>query len=104
MGAKQVVQDLLASADILIGGDRPWDIEVKDDRFYSRVLQKGSLGLGESYMDGWWDCERLDELFTRILRADLSSKVKKNWSMIASVLVAALTNPQRRAKAFEIGE
>lgn len=60
---KSTVQRLLASADVRPGGDRPWDIQVHDDRLFARVLAEGSLALGETYMDGWWDCERLDEFF-----------------------------------------
>ncbi|KPK58367.1 MAG: cyclopropane fatty acyl phospholipid synthase, partial [Gemmatimonas sp. SG8_38_2] len=59
---RQTVERLLSLADVKIDGDRPWDIQVHDEAFYARVLAEGALGLGESYMDGWWDCERLDEL------------------------------------------
>ncbi len=54
---------LLSLADVEIGGERPWDLQVHNEKFYQRVLAEGSLGLGESYMDGWWDCDRLDEFF-----------------------------------------
>ena len=63
--------ELLARADIQIGGERPWDLQVRDDRFYRRAIAGGAMGLGESYMDGWWDCQRLDLAFERILAADL---------------------------------
>ena len=61
------IQKLLSLAGITIKGDKPWDIQVHNDRLYRRVLTEGSLGLGESYMDGWWDCARLDEFFYRVL-------------------------------------
>ncbi len=51
-----VVKNLLSQADITINGDHPWDITVHNDQLYARVFGQGSLGLGESYMDGWWDC------------------------------------------------
>lgn len=53
--SRELVHRALASADIRPNGDRPWDIRISDDRFYDRVLGSGNLGLGESYMDGWWD-------------------------------------------------
>ncbi len=56
----RIVQELLSQAGIVINGFNPWDIRVHDKRFFKRVLQQGSLGLGESYMEGWWDCKRLD--------------------------------------------
>ena len=54
----RIVQELLSQAGIVINGPEPWDIRVHDTRFFKRVLQQGSLGLGESYMEGWWDCKR----------------------------------------------
>lgn len=33
---------------------------VKNPGFYKRVMREGSLGFGESYMDGWWDAEKND--------------------------------------------
>ena len=62
---------LLARADVRFNGGRPWDIQVHRPRLYGRMLAQWSLGAGEAYMDGDWDCERLDELFTRVMRADL---------------------------------
>src|SRR4029077_18534179 len=53
--AQHVLSDLLAIADIQVDGGRPWDILVHDARFFVRVLASGTLGFGESYMDGWWD-------------------------------------------------
>ena len=81
------VKELLASADIEIGGVRPWDIQVHNQKVYSRILAQGSLGLGEAYVEGWWDCNRLDEFSHRILRAViatgililLTGQLNRNW-------------------------
>ena len=56
-----MLQDLLARADVQLNGSRPWDIQVHDKHMYERVFTSWSLGLGESYMDGEWDCDALDE-------------------------------------------
>src|SRR5438067_2836697 len=69
--AQAVMTNLLACADIRINGARPWDIHVHDQRFFSRVLASGTLGFGESYMDGWWECDALDEMCCRAIRARL---------------------------------
>jgi cyclopropane-fatty-acyl-phospholipid synthase len=69
--AKSIIQGLLDLAGIEINGPHPWDLQVYDERFYSRVLREGSLGLGESYMDGWWDARELDQFFARLLKAEL---------------------------------
>jgi len=100
---RQTVERLLSLADVKIDGDRPWDIQVHDEAFYARVLAEGALGLGESYMDGWWDCERLDELFRRVLLARLETKVRPRTEL-PSVVRARILNLQRRARAFRIGE
>ena len=73
--AKQTITEILKEAGISINGDQAYDIQINNERFYNRVLAEGVLGLGESYMDGDWDCKALDEMFYRALRAGLESKV-----------------------------
>src|SRR5512140_269781 len=60
---------LFARAGVELDGDAPQDIQVRDPRFFPAVAARGSLGLGEGYVEGWWDCERVDELAFRLLRA-----------------------------------
>ena len=67
MKQKQVIQQLLDKAVVQINGKQPGDILVHNDGLYDRVLSEGSLGLGESYMDGWWDSVQLDEFFLRFI-------------------------------------
>ncbi len=100
---QDTMRNLLAQADIQIDGDRPWDIHVHNPDFYGRVLGAGSLGLGESYMDGWWDCQALEQCLCRILKAGLDEKVATLREKM-HVLVARVTNQQRKARAFEVGE
>ncbi|TYO98971.1 cyclopropane-fatty-acyl-phospholipid synthase [Geothermobacter ehrlichii] len=102
-GFRKTVCDLLELADVRIDGDRPWDIRVHDERFFRRLLADGSLGLGESYMDGWWDCEAIDELICHLLRAHLDEKVTSPAAVIDS-LKARLLNRQSRRRAFQVGE
>jgi len=82
----------------------PWDIRVRDTRFYQRVVREGSLGLGESYMDGRWDCDRLDEFFARTMPAGAEERIKKNWKLLLEIIVAAVVNPNRKSRAFRVGE
>ncbi|MEI9938609.1 MAG: cyclopropane fatty acyl phospholipid synthase [Pseudomonadota bacterium] len=72
---RRTLENLLAPVGVAINGDAPWDIRVHDERFYEYVLARGTLALGESYMSGWWDCERLDELVFRALRRDLDHRI-----------------------------
>jgi cyclopropane-fatty-acyl-phospholipid synthase len=101
---ERTLSRLLALADVVLDGERDHDIRVRDDRFYGRVLRHGSLGLGEAYMDGWWDAPRVDELFARILGADLGRRARKDRKLWGRFLWQRLVNPQRRAKAFEVGQ
>ena len=73
---RERVETLLAHADVRLSGERPWHLRIEDERFFNRVLSGGSIATGESYMDGWWDAEALDDLFARIHRADLWWQVR----------------------------
>ena len=101
---KNIVQDLLKNADVTIDGNRPWDIQVNNEGFYSRILSDGSLALGESYMDGWWECNAIDQLIDRIIRANLHKKITSTREIIWSLIKTRLMNQQRLSKAFEIGK
>lgn len=101
---RKTAEDLLAPAGVEINGNHPWDIRVHNEDFYRRVLTQGSLGLGESYMDAWWDCEELDGFFYRIVLANLEDKVKGNWKLLLKALGARIFNLQSRGRAFQVGE
>ncbi|MGD9118725.1 MAG: cyclopropane fatty acyl phospholipid synthase, partial [Dehalococcoidia bacterium] len=101
---KDTVTKLLSLAGININGNNPWDITVNNDSFYNKVMAWGSLGLGESYMDGWWECQKLDEFFFCILCKDIEHQVKKNWILVARGLGARIFNLQSRKRAFQVGE
>ncbi len=95
--------DLLSTAGITVGGSQPWDMQVHHPATFDRILTRGSLGLGESYMDGWWDCEAVDEFIARILRARLDQQVGRAGWIWAS-LKARLTNLQSEQRAWQVGE
>lgn len=98
------VQTLLSKAGITINGGEPHDVRVHNPAMYARVFRRGTLGLGESYMDGWWDCERLDEFFYRIFSSDLEGVVPQTVTAVINRAGAALLNLQSRSRAFAIGE
>lgn len=90
---------LLAGAGIEINGGRDWDIAVHNPRYYARVAWQGSLGLGESYMDSWWDCPRLDLFFERAFGAGLERQAARNWRAVALAASSALFNHQTRGRS-----
>ena len=99
---KRVVA-LLESAGVHPGGDQPTDPRIHDERFYARVLSQGSLGLGESYMDGWWDVDSLDGLLTRLIGARLDQRVQ-GWASRLDDLRAWLLNLQTAGRARVVGK
>lgn len=100
----RIVNEMLGMADVQINGTRPFDIKVKNPDFFKRVLQEGSLGLGESYMDGWWECERLDIFFQRVLNAGLESKLPRHFKDTLRIAAARLTNLQSKKRAWIVGK
>ena len=102
--AKEIVSELFSISGITINGSRPYDIQVHDERFYKRALHETALGLGESYMDGWWDCEQLDEMINRLMLADLESKVKGDLKIALHLLKSKLLNLQTHNRSWEVGK
>ncbi len=88
---------ILERADVRIGGLRPWDIRVHEPRLFGRVLSQGTVGLGESYMEGWWDCDALDEFFARILRARKGFRPHPSLSLAYYALKSRVLNLQALA-------
>jgi len=103
MNHKKMIESLLEGTGIGINGSNPYDILVHDNRFYNRVLTYGSLGLGESYMDGWWDSESLDGFFYKIFSSGIENKVR-NWRIIPYLLRSVIMSVGHKSKAFNIGE
>ncbi|WP_013334685.1 class I SAM-dependent methyltransferase [Gloeothece verrucosa] len=94
----------LAEADIKINGDRPWDIQVHDPKFYTQIFFLGSLGLGESYLEGWWYCPQLDVLFTKLLRNRVQEKIRTyNFWGQWEILKTAWFNLQTITRSFQVG-
>lgn len=102
-GARRLIERCLEAADVRIDGDRPWDIRVHDPRVFWRILIHGSLGLGESYVDGWWDCSQLDDLFTRLLGSRLD---ERHWMPrdLLMEMKARLFNRQRPGRVREVAK
>ncbi|MGH7023412.1 MAG: cyclopropane fatty acyl phospholipid synthase [Caulobacteraceae bacterium] len=101
---RRLIEGLLARAGVEADGSRPFDIQVHDQRLWRRVLAEGSLGLGEAYMDGWWDCERLDEFFARVVGEDLGRALPLTPATLWLALSARLLNRQSKARAGRVAD
>lgn len=102
-GLQRRVEALLQEADITPGGRRPQDIDIIDPRFYARVLADGSLGLGESYMDGWWQAHSLDDFLVHLLEARLDERVHGSGE-VWDALKARVFNLQAGQRSYEVGK
>ncbi|MCX6721178.1 MAG: cyclopropane fatty acyl phospholipid synthase, partial [Candidatus Staskawiczbacteria bacterium] len=98
------VEKIIEPSGIKINGSNPWDVRVVNSNFYDRLRTQGSLGLGESYMDAWWECDRLDEFFYRLLSSDIPSRVGLSLPLVLGAIKAKLFNLQAIKRAFQIGE
>jgi len=104
MSVDKFLGELVAQAGITINGNRTWDLQVRDPRAYARVLRDGSIGFGEAFMEGWLDCERLDQMIERAYRAELTKKVEVlRWAILQAIR-AKLNSLGSRSRSFEIGE
>ena len=97
-------EPLLAKADIRIGGDRPWDMRVANEDVFDRVLRDGTLGLGDAYVEGWWECDALDEFFFRVLNARLDRHLPLTLKAAAHFLRAHVFNQQTRRKSTKVAK
>lgn len=103
-------RDLLMPADVLFNGDRPWDITVHNRDTYRYTFAKGTLGFGEAYMNGYWDCEQLDECFTKLLRVDIDQKLRILFkarlllSSLSNLVIHTTLNLQTKDRAYQVGE
>lgn len=104
--APTILTELAAKAGVHFNGDNPWDIQVLDDRAYKRILTQASLGLGESYMDGMWECAELDELFNRLLRADVEQHLggMAKLKLLTEIIRQNIFNRQTSKRAYQVGK
>ncbi len=101
---RQRFQEILAPAEIALDGSNRWDVQVHNEELFSRLAKDGTLGMGEAYMDGWWDCDAIDEMITRAFRAGLEDEIRNNWRFLVYLIGSRLFNRQSRARAFQVGE
>lgn len=99
----QFVADLLAKADIRIGGSRPWDIRFNAHGVIEAAMAHGNLGLGEAYMDGAWEVDEVDQFFCKLLSAKLPDQIKPS-KILPHIIRAKYLNLQTKSRAWEVGE
>jgi len=101
--SREMLTAWLAAADIEVNGSRPWDLEVRDERLWDRILRDGSLGVGEAYMDGWFESRSLAELLTRAMRASIDTRLPTAHEAWLA-LKARFVNFQTPQRSFTVGK
>ncbi len=100
---RKQLEQLFEPADIAIGGSRRWDMQIHQPLVFRRAITEGNLGLGEAYMDGWWDCDDLEEFFFRLLSSKADKKIVTPVNLIGK-WVGKTVNLQIPSRAFTVGE
>lgn len=100
----EIISEMLEEAGVKVNGTDAWDIRVHNNECFRRIFLEKNLGLGESYMDGWWDCEQIDEMICRILRCGTEKKVRGNFRHSLRLLPGIVLNLQSRGRSRIIAE
>jgi cyclopropane-fatty-acyl-phospholipid synthase len=100
--SKQLVENMFKAGGIIMNGNNPWDPQVHNPKLYDRLLGGGSLGFGEAYMEGWWDCEALDEFFFRVQYHRVDKMIPRDLNTLKYFLKAKFSNQQTKSKAKEV--
>jgi cyclopropane-fatty-acyl-phospholipid synthase len=101
---KIIAEDILSLAGITINGNNSWNLRILNEEFYRRALTEGELGIGESYMDAWWECDKIDEFISQILKAQLDEKIKRKLPILLKLLSVKVINLQTKRRSFIVGE
>jgi cyclopropane-fatty-acyl-phospholipid synthase len=99
---EKIVRKLLEKAGVEINGSFPWDIQVHNQKVYRRIITQGTLGLGESYMDGWWTCRAVDQLFHKLINAELQTEISLPLKEKASILTNRWLNMQSKIRSLKV--
>ena len=102
--AKTIITELFKSVGITVNGTKPFDITVHNDAFYKQVLADGSLGLGESYMAGHWDCKHLDQFFDVLCQSGIQKSKHAKTDLLGPFLISKFTNMQDKKKSLNVAE
>lgn len=107
---RSLMTGLLAEVGLEVNGPKPEDPQIHDSRLFKRVVQEGSLGLGEAYMDGWWDCDALDQFFSKVIGGQIDrhisnmDRVRLGAQIFLERLQNKMFNFQSKKRAFIVGE
>ena len=100
----QQLAEIMEASGLTINGDKEFDPKIHHPDLAKRVFSEGMIAMGESYMDGWWDCDAMDEMVTRAMVDRNHTRLWNKRKMVMHILKARLFNFQKKSLAFEVGE
>lgn len=104
MSQKEIITDLLEQVGITVNGSNPWDPQINNEDLWNRIFSQGSLGLGEAYMDGWWECADLAEFFSRVIGGNIQSKLRITPNLVWQLAQARFLNMQSMRRSKRVAE
>ena len=99
MSSKELCLELLAKAEIPLNRSKKYGIEVYNEKLWDRIISKRQLGLAEAYMDGWWECDAIDEFLTRLLDINVLENMKPSPKLFFHWAKSTFINRQTKSKA-----
>jgi len=99
MSSKSLALRILDEVGIPVNGSEPWSIQVHNEKLWDRVMSQHQLGLAEAYMDGWWDCEALDVMLTKLLEVDVLKFLRITPVVTAHAIKSTVLNRQTKKRA-----
>lgn len=97
--AKSLCMTLLDEAGVPVGGDAAHALHVRDERLWDRIVSQRQLGFGEAYMDGWWECDAIDEILTKLIEIEAARRIPIRPRIAAQVVHSNLVNRQTKRHA-----
>ena len=99
MDSKKLCLAILDNAGVPVNSSEPWSIQVKNELLWDRVVSQHELGLGESYMDGWWECQEIDQMLAKLVTVDAASQLTPSFSVVLSATKSNILNMQTKKRA-----
>jgi hypothetical protein len=94
----------LANTKVSSVRDSTISVRIHNKLFYVRLANQASLGMGETYMDHYWDCDQMTELSRRVFKHKLYLKYLNPWNRLLNHLELQYFNLQSKARAWEVGK
>ncbi|MEI6038929.1 MAG: cyclopropane fatty acyl phospholipid synthase [Actinomycetes bacterium] len=99
MNSKEMCLSILEKAGVSVNSSEPWSIHVHNEKLWDRVVSQHQLGMGEAYIDGWWDCENIDQMLTRLLSIDVLDLLRPSPTVLFHGMKSTFLNRQTKSKA-----